>query len=89
MEACGVFIGFHVSVFAGKGKTNSLKFLTSNNEAQDTFLEVGKEWDLSQELMDKLEAFTCLLYVPKVSTTKVKELRYHLFCAKKGEIESR
>ena len=32
----------------------------------------------------KLEAFTCHVYAPKASTTKVNELRYHLFlCQKK------
>ena len=35
--------------------------------------------------MDKLEAFTCLLYAPKASAVNV---RYYLFSAKKGEIES-
>ena len=38
--------------------------------------------------MDKLEVFTCLFYAPKASSTKVNELRYLLFCAKSGEIES-
>ena len=77
-----------MSVFAGKGKTNALKLLISNKETQDMLLELGQEWDLSQELMNKLQAFTCLLYAPKVFTTKVNELRYQLFCVKKGEIES-
>ena len=57
-------------------------------DIQDTFLELGQQWDLSPELMDKLEAFTCLLYAPKAASMKVNDLRYHLFCAKKGEIES-
>ena len=43
---------------------------------------------VSAELLDKLEAFTCLLYAPSASSTKINDLRYHLFCAKKGEIES-
>ena len=30
----------------------------------------------------------CHLYAPKTSSTKVNELRYHLFYAKKGEVES-
>ncbi len=77
-----------VSAFAGKGKVKALKLLTSNKEHQNTFLKLGQEWDLSADLMDKLEAFTCLLYAPKASTTKVNDLRYNLFCAKKGEIES-
>ena len=38
--------------------------------------------------MNKLEAYTSLLYAPKTSSTKINDLRYHLFCAKKGEIES-
>ena len=95
MEVCRALIGLHaytgcdtVSAFAGKGKTNALRLLISNKNTQDMFLELGQEWDLSQELMNKLQAFTCLLYALKVFTTKVNELRYQLFCAKKGEIES-
>jgi hypothetical protein len=95
IDVCRALIGMHaytgcdtVSAFAGKGKAKALKLLTSNRETQNTFPELGQEWDLSPELMDKLEAFTCLLYAPKASSTKVNDLRYHLFCAKKGEIES-
>ena len=77
-----------VSAFAGKWKASALKILTSNKESQDTFRMLGQEWDLSPDLMDKLEAFTCLLYAPKASAVNVNDLRYHLFCAKKGEIES-
>ncbi len=95
IDVCRALVGMHaytgcdaVSEFAGKGKVKALKLLTSNKEHQNTFLKLGQEWDLSADLMDKLEAFTCLLYAPKVSTTKVNDLRYNLFCAKKGEIES-
>jgi len=51
-------------------------------------LKLGQEWDLSPELSNKLEAFTWVLSAPKASTTMINKLRYHLFCAKKGEIES-
>lgn len=95
LDVCGALIGLHAytgcdttSAFAGKGKVNALKLLTSSRQIQDTFLELGKEWDLSPDLMDKLESFTCLLYAPKTPSTNVNELRYHLFCAKAGEIES-
>ena len=77
-----------VSAFAGKGKAKALKLLTTSRENQDTFTKVGQEWDIPPELTDKLEAFTCLLYATKASFTKINDLRYHLFCAKKGEIES-
>ena len=95
IDVCRALLGMHAytgcditSAFAGKGKASALKFLTNNREIKYTFLELGQEWDLSPELMDKLEAFTCLLYAPKASSTKVNDLRYHLFCAKKGDIES-
>jgi len=71
-----------------KGKSKALKMLISNKDHQDTFMELGREWDVSTELMSKLEHFTCLLYAPKTSSTNVNELRYHLFCAKKGDVES-
>ena len=38
--------------------------------------------------MGRLEALTCLLYDSKGSSTDINALRYNLFCAKKGEIES-
>lgn len=45
IKVCGALIGLHaymgcdtVSAFAGKGKSSTLKLLTSNKEAQDTFL---------------------------------------------------
>ena len=60
----------------------------NNKVTQDTFLKLGQEWDLSPELRNKLEAFTCVLYALKASITIINKLRYHLFCAKKGEIES-
>ena len=59
----------------------ALKLLTSNKENQDTFFKLGHKWALSPELMDKVEAFTCLLYAPKISSTKINDLIYHLFYA--------
>ena len=92
---CRALIGMHaytgcdtVSALAGKGKASALKLLTINREIQNTFLQLGQMWDLSRELMDILEAFTCRLYAPKSSSTKVNDLRYDIFCAKRGEIES-
>ena len=76
-----------VSALAGKGKASALKLLTINREIQDTFLQLGQMWNLSRELMDRLEAFKCRLYAPKSSSTKVNDLRY-MFCAKRGEIQS-
>ena len=95
MEVSRALIGLHaytgcdtVSAVAGKGKTSALKFLISNRDTQHTFRELSQNWDFPRELIDKLEAFTCLLYAPNASTRSINELRYHLFCAKRGEVES-
>ena len=92
---CQALIGLHaytgcdtVSAFAGKGKLPALKLLRTNKDAYDTCVELGMDWDVSEQLMDKLEKFTCLIYGPKSGKTHVNDLRYHLFCAKKGDIES-
>jgi len=48
----------------------------------------GMESDVSDQLMDKLENFTYLIYASKSDTMKVNDSRYHLFCVKRGELES-
>lgn len=94
-DICKGLVGMHaftgcdsVSAFAGKGKTSSLKLMTTNKDVLDAFMELGSEWDLSQEQMERLEAVTCLIYAAKTPCVHVNALRYNLFCARKGEIES-
>lgn len=94
-EVCKALIGMHaytgcdtVSAFAGRGKASALKYLIADKSVKNTFHELGQNWDLPSELMDKLETFTCQIYSPKAAMTKVNDLRYRLFCAKRGEIES-
>ncbi|KAL8587495.1 hypothetical protein ACOMHN_000901 [Nucella lapillus] len=94
-SVCTALLGLHaytgcdsVSSFAGKGKVAALKMLKSNENVQQAFSGLGKDWELSGELFEKLEQFTCKLYAPKQPTTGVNELRYQLFCAKNGDIES-
>lgn len=43
---------------------------------------------MSDELFQEIEQFTCCMYIPNSSTVEVNELRYQLFCAKRGEVES-
>lgn len=92
---CSALPGMHsftgcdsVSSFAGKGKLAAMKMLRSDKEAQETFSDLGKNWELSDELFDKLESFTCRMYAPKQPASGVNELRYQLFCAKSGDTES-
>ena len=75
-------------LLAGKEKTSSLRLLTSNTEEQEIIAQLGQTWDLLTDLIDMLEAFTCLLHSPKLSFSRVNRLWYDLFCAKKRELES-
>lgn len=68
-DVCRARIGLHaytccdiVSAFVGNGKASALKIMTENKEVQNTFMNFGQEWDLSSEMMDKLEEFTSFLY---------------------------
>jgi hypothetical protein len=93
-EVCETLIGLHaftgcdsVSAFAGKGKVSALKKINCE-DTKEVFSKLGSDWNLSDENMKALEIFTCSLYSPKASTNSINELRYLLFCSKKGEIES-
>ena len=94
-EVCKGVLGMHaftgcdtVNAFAGKGKAQALKILKKNKRGREALTELGKDWDLTPELTDKLEELTCLLYSNNTVTTKVNELRYQLFCSRRGEIEN-
>lgn len=77
-----------VSAFAGKGKLTALKIVKKNRRFQCLFQQVGMQWELSDELFTQLQEFTCLLYSANPGTTDVNELRYRLFCSKKGGLDS-
>ena len=46
------------------------------------------EWVLSGMLFQSLQEFTCKLYCSQPETDNINELRYRLFCARKGNIDS-
>jgi len=39
----------------------------TSKDVQKMFTDLGQEWDLSPEVMNRLEAFTCLLYANKAA----------------------
>ncbi|KAL8625537.1 hypothetical protein ACOMHN_014626 [Nucella lapillus] len=93
-DVCKALIGMHaytgcdtVSAFAGKGKLNALKILKGDEDVKQAFLELGESWELTSELFQHLERFTCIWY-SKQGPSDVNVLRYHMCCAKDGEIES-
>ncbi|KAK3868653.1 hypothetical protein Pcinc_025977 [Petrolisthes cinctipes] len=75
------------SAFAGKRNVSALKLMKGNPEHREALQRVAEGWKLSQEHFQKLEAFTCHMYSIQ-GATRVDELRYQMFCAKKGEAES-
>ncbi|KAG1673900.1 Kinesin-like protein KIF12 [Nymphon striatum] len=95
-ENCKALLGLHdaitgcdtVSAFAGRGKVNAIKLLKSNTGFRNALKDLGSEWKLKSGLLEKLEEFVCHIYNARASTNSISELRYRLFCAKNGEIES-
>ena len=94
-DVCKALIGMHaytgcdsVSAFPGRGKAQALKLVISDTETCEGFTNLGKEWELTQDLLKKLEASTCKLFVSKSITAAVNDLRYQLVGAKRGEVES-
>ena len=94
-DLCTSTLGLHaylgcdtVSAFASRGKISGFKLLTKNRNFMETFKALGTHWHLTEELSKELEHFTCYLYCSSTKTKSVNELRYQLFCAKRGEIES-
>ena len=91
---CKALLGLHaftgcdsVSAFAGRGKVAALKAMKLE-QFSGTLQDLGNQWNLTMEQHKQLEAFVCHLYQDKSGTGDINELRYKLFCAKKGEMES-
>ena len=94
-DVCKALIGMHsftgcdtVSALAGRGKAQALKLIDNNQECRETFSQLGEEWEVSPSIIEKLEKVTCQLYFSKTKSVRVNDLRYQLFCIKKGRIES-
>ena len=91
---CKALVGMHaytgcdsVSAFSGKGKVKAFKLAMSDRDLQSMFTDLGTNWEVSDALMKKLEKFTCQLYATKYGGD-INQLRYHMLCVKKGDIES-
>jgi len=68
-SVCNALIGMHafagcdtISAFAGRGKMRALKQMKSDKAYQEAFTELGRSWEVSEELSEKLQDH--LPYVP-------------------------
>ena len=77
-----------MSAFSGKGQNSAFKLAKRHMIFRELFQLLGTEWDLSDELFTRLQEFTCFMYNSNPGTKDVNDLRYRLFCAKKGDLDS-
>ena len=96
-DVCNALIGLHaftgcdtVSAFAGRGKIAALKIIKTESKFQEVFNHLGQEWQISSDLIQSIETFTCLMYgcQKEKLPTNINEFRYQLFCTKHGELDS-
>ena len=94
-ELCKCLIGMHdftgcdtASSLTGRGKITALRLVKHQTSCQEMFKQLGMEWILSDMPFPSLQAFTFKLYCSKPGTDNINDLRYRLFCAKKGNIDS-
>ena len=76
-----------VSAYAGREKIWALRILKEHKSFQEMFDLLGVELELSDDLVQKLQDFTCQLYISSPGTNSVNELRYRMFCSRRGNIE--
>lgn len=74
-----------ISSFAGKGKVKAINIFMKYPEFIPFFSELDKNWVATEELIDNLEEFVCVLYGKKMSS--IDTLRHQLFCAKGGKVD--
>jgi len=93
-DKCKALPGLHaftgcdtVSAFACKGKLKGLGLISKSAQHREALTLLGSHWDITDDLHKKLESFTCQLYCSTL-VESVNDLRYDLFLAKKGEIQS-
>ena len=82
-QVCLALPGLHaftgcdsVSAFFGKGKLAALKIVRRNKSFQNLFQEIGMRWEPSDDLLVKLQEFTCIMYTSSPGTSNFNELRY-------------
>ncbi|KAL2098309.1 hypothetical protein ACEWY4_007516 [Coilia grayii] len=94
-DLCDALIGMHAftgcdstSAFADQGKLKALKLVKGSKTFQDSFKSLGTSWAVSEEVHRNMESFVCRMYAPSSSICDINDVRYMLFCAKRGEVDS-
>ena len=91
-EKCRALVGLHtftgcdsVSAFYGKGKKKAFSVAMEEKSFVETFCSLGEHFDMSANLLDRLQRFVCKLY--GVDLSSVNEARYNIFCVSPKSLE--
>ncbi len=94
-EVCSALPGLHawtgcdtISALASQGKMKGLQIVRTNQIFRNAFVSLGASWNLTQDVFNQIQEFTCLLYSKNTKICGVNDLRYNMFCARKGDVES-
>ena len=91
---CSALLAMHAfngydstSAFKGCGKLRPLQILEKDTDYKKVFSEIGKEWSLTQEDRDTLEAFICAIYgkVHIQDVNMVRFIKINEVCSNKGQ----
>ena len=77
-----------LSAFAESGNVKALGMIERQESDQKVFSELGKTWEVTTEMFDKIQQLTCHKYASSAKANDVNELRYQLLCAKRVELDS-
>ena len=92
-KLCAALSGLHmftgwdsVSTFAGKGKAKCYSLLRKNLEIFETLESLGENWNMTDEVIEKMEMFCCSVYGGG-RETNVNKLWYKIYCSKRRKLE--
>lgn len=98
-ETCEALIGCNAfsgcdstSAFKGIGKIKPIKTMLRNRRYIQILAQLGKEWNVEDEVTDELESFTCALYgrAHKIhSVNEFRNTRLNELCSQSGILPSK
>ena len=94
-DVCNALIGVHaftgcdsVSSFSGQGKVKAVNLVNKNQDYRETFTAFGQQWQVTDDMFQMIQAFTCSMYCLNTKIKEVNTLRYEMFRTRKGDISS-
>lgn len=91
----GSLLGMHaytgcdkVNPYVGRGKIGALRIVKEHKSFQGMFDLLGVEWELSDDLFQRRQDFTCQLYISCPGANSVNELTFRMLCSRRDNIES-